>query len=43
LYGGNGVAEESSRSGGNGFKMGGEGIPVTHEAVDCLSLNREIR
>jgi hypothetical protein len=41
LYGGNGIAEESSRSGGNGFKMGGEGIPVTHEAVDCLSFNND--
>jgi hypothetical protein len=30
--------EESSRSGGNGFKMGGEGISVLHEAVDCLSF-----
>ncbi|MDR0706913.1 MAG: hypothetical protein LBF60_03420 [Treponema sp.] len=41
LYGGKGIAEESSRSGGNGFKMGGEGIPVTHEAVDCLSFNND--
>jgi hypothetical protein len=41
LYGGNGVAEESSRSGGNGFKMGGEGIPVTHEAEDCISFNND--
>jgi hypothetical protein len=41
LYGGGGIAEESSRSGGNGFKMGGEGIPVTHEAEDCLSFNND--
>jgi hypothetical protein len=41
LYGGTGVAEESSRSGGNGFKMGGEGIPVTHEAEDCLAFNND--
>ncbi|MDR0374627.1 MAG: hypothetical protein LBH85_02770 [Treponema sp.] len=41
LYGGNGIAEESSHSGGNGFKMGGEGIPVPHLAVDCLSFNND--
>jgi hypothetical protein len=32
------LGEESSHSGGNGFKMGGEGISVLHEAVDCLSF-----
>jgi hypothetical protein len=37
-FGGSGVAEESSRSGGNGFKMGGEGISVLHEALNCLSF-----
>jgi hypothetical protein len=28
----------TSNSGGNGFKMGGEGISVLHEAVNCLSF-----
>lgn len=32
------VQNESTKSGGNGFKMGGEGISVLHEAVDCLSF-----
>jgi hypothetical protein len=32
------LQNESTKSGGNGFKMGGEGIAVLHEAVDCLSF-----
>jgi len=34
-----GVKElDSTNAGGNGFKMGGEGIPVLHHAIDCLSF-----
>ncbi|MDR0410657.1 MAG: hypothetical protein LBH75_01620 [Treponema sp.] len=32
------LQNESTMSGGNGFKMGGEGIPVLHESLDCLSF-----
>ncbi|MDR0411335.1 MAG: hypothetical protein LBH75_05100 [Treponema sp.] len=32
------LQNESTKSGGNGFKMGGEGIDVPHEAIDCLSF-----
>ncbi|MDR0784857.1 MAG: hypothetical protein LBE74_03115 [Treponema sp.] len=32
------LQNESTMSGGNGFKMGGEGIPVLHESVDCLAF-----
>lgn len=35
------IAEESTHSGGNGFKMGGEGLPVLHTAIDCLSFNND--
>ena len=34
-------AEESTHSGGNGFKMGGEGLSVLHHAIDCLSFNND--
>ena len=34
-------AETSTRSGGNGFKMGGEGLSVLHHAIDCLSFNND--
>jgi hypothetical protein len=34
-------AEDSTQSGGNGFKMGGEGLPVLHQAVDCLAFNND--
>jgi hypothetical protein len=32
------VKGDSTKAGGNGFKMGGEGIPVLHHAIDCLSF-----
>jgi hypothetical protein len=31
----------TTNSGGNGFKMGGEGISVKHKAVDCLSFDND--
>jgi hypothetical protein len=34
-------AEDSTHSGGNGFKMGGEGLAVPHLAIDCLSFNND--
>ena len=32
---------DSAGVGGNGFKMGGEGIPVTHLAINCLSFGND--
>ena len=31
----------SAGVGGNGFKMGGEGIPVLHLSIDCLSFGND--
>jgi len=31
----------SAGVGGNGFKMGGEGIPVLHHSIDCLSFGND--
>jgi hypothetical protein len=33
--------DATTNSGGNGFKMGGEGISVKHKAVDCLSFDND--
>ena len=43
LYSEDGSARrgDSSRAGGNGFKMGGEGIPVKHHAIDCIAWNND--
>ena len=41
-YGGaNAKAGESTRAGGNGFKMGGEGITIQHLAIDCLAFQND--
>jgi len=42
IYGGTGPkAGDSTRAGGNGFKMGGEGISVPHLAINCLSFQND--
>jgi hypothetical protein len=33
--------DTTTNSGGNGFKMGGEGLSVPHRAVDCISFNND--
>jgi hypothetical protein len=42
IYGGTGPKPgDSTRAGGNGFKMGGEGISVSHLAINCLSFQND--
>lgn len=43
LYSDNGTSQkgDSTAAGGNGFKMGGEGISVKHLAQDCIAWNND--
>ena len=42
IYGGAAPkAGDSTRAGGNGFKMGGEGISIPHLAINCLAFQND--